>query len=872
MFSQPVQRSKIDQIQSRLMLIASLVVVSLGLVLTLAPAIRNHAGIESFQFSHWRGVFVWCLTFWLLQRQTVRKLPKRDPYLLPIVSLLTGIGLMTIWRLYPYLGNRQTIWIGVSTLVVLVGLNYPAYFNYLRRYKYIWLVLGLVLTGFTIIFGTHPLGSGANRWLEVYGLHLQPSEPLKLLLIIYLASFFSDQAHFLKRKIDIIFPTIIVIALALILLIFQRDLGTAAIFLLIYIAFLFTSQGDRKIIWAALLLLFIAGIVGYLFVDIVHQRIHTWLHPFGDPTGGSYQIVQSLIAIAEGGLFGTGLGLGSPKLVPVSASDFIFTSISEELGLLGTTAIILLIVLFITRGIKLAKNTNNSFYRYLSLGLVLYFGIQSILIIGGNIGLLPLTGVPLPFLSAGGSSLLVSFCGFLFLLTISNQTRLTEGVNQIQLPRFTAIGSFLIGLLILEIIVTSISAFWFNSALTNRPENLRWAINDLYSQRGNILDRNNQILITNTGDVGSYQRKSLHTPLYSVIGYTSPLYGQTGIESSMFKYLRGLTGHTYSTIFWHKLLYNQPPQGLDVRLTIDLELQAGVDELMAGNNGAAILINASSGEIIAMSSSPYFDTSDFESGWDNLVNDPNAPLVNRATQGLYQPGTTLFPFLVTIQPDLIQIPPETYLQLNKDRLDCAITIEDDITWNSLIINGCAGAQSVLINNFDQDALRDLFQNLGFFTSPVLHLPVAKASSFDSMSLSLDEEDNSMVLSPLQMALAASALTNQGIVPGPRIVNAVQDAHGEWITLPKLQSNVDAIQANLVSVVNDLLMTEDFPYWQILSFSKTNEGDSAAWYVAGTYSNWQGQPVVVVVVLENNTPEAVQTIGRMIVELAIRKAR
>lgn len=860
--------SKADKVQFILMLLATLIILILGIILTLAPAIRFHAGIEHYQFSQWRGVFVWGLAFWLLHNQTIRKLPKRDPYLLPIVAVLTGIGLLMIWRLYPYLGARQATWIGVSTLVVILGLNYPIYLDYLRRYKYIWLVLGLILTGSTIFIGTHPLGTAANRWLELFGLYLQPSEPLKLLLIVYLAGFFTEQTTFYKKKFDTFAPTLVIIAIALILLIFQRDLGTAAIFLLIYLSLLFTSQGDKRIIWIAPLLIFIAGLIGYFFVDIAQQRINTWLNPFSDPTGSSYQIIQSLIAIAEGGLIGRGFGLGSPTFIPVSASDFIFSSISEELGYLTSSAIILLIVIFLSRGIKLAKKTGHSFHRYLTLGLVFYFGIQSILIIGGNIGFLPLTGVPLPFLSAGGSSLLVSFSGLLFLLTISNQSETAESIEEIQSPRFSIIGLILIGLLFLEIFITSIPAFWFNSALTSRPENLRWVVDDRYSPRGNIFDRNNQLIITNVGTMGSFQRKNYHTPLYPVIGYTSSYYGQTGIEASMFNYLRGKTGNPYATVFWQRLLYNQPPTGLDIRLTLDLELQTQADELMTANLGSIILINASSGEILTMASSPYFDGSELESNWQNLIYDPDAPLLNRATQGLYPSGATLFPFVIAAQPNLIQqiYDPISYFGVDPVDLECAIPINEDLSWGSLIANGCKNVQTETIKFSNQESLLKSFESFGFFTAPKLHLPIAEVPFTDMTNPSVFyQEIDSILVSPLQMVMAASAITNQGIISGPRIVSAFQDAQKNWKTLPKLQGNNEVLSINTAEKINQLLKVEGLPYWQVTTTSNTKAGQQVAWFVAGTAPDWKGQPFVMVVVLENNTPETAQEIGRALIE-------
>jgi len=853
------------------MIYAGLLIITYGLVLTLAPAVRYHGGSDRYQFQHWVGIIVWGVIFFLLHNQTSRKLPERDPFILPIVALLSGIGLMTIFRLYPNLGMRQTAWIAISALLVFLGIQFPVYLHYLRRYKYIWLVLGLILTGLTIFLGTNPLGSGSTRWLEILGLHIQPSEPLKLLLIAYLAGFFTDRPLVENRKLEGVLPTLIILGIALLILIFQRDLGTAAILLLIYLAMLFTSQGKIRVLWITPALIIIAGIAGYFFIDVVRVRFNTWINPFGDPTGASYQIIQSMVAIAEGQIIGTGPGLGSPGLIPVSVSDFIFAAIAEELGLLGVTAIILLMVLLLYRGIKIALNTEKTFHRYLALGLVYYIGIQSILIIGGNIGLLPLTGVTLPFLSYGGSSLLVSFLGILILLTISDQAKLTEEAGVMVQPRYALIGSTLIGVLILEIFVTSLFSFWFNPSLVNRPENPRWIIDDRFSERGDILDRNNQVIITNSGEIGEFRRISNHIPLYPVIGYTNARFGQTGIEAAMFPYLRGTTGYPYATYFRHQLLYNQPPPGLDVRLTIDLALQRSADNLLQGQPGAVILMNANTGEIITMASHPYFDAADLDAEWENLIADQNAPLLNRATQGLYPPGATLFPFIITSQPALLDqtFEPEVQLQPILSDLDCALTPPDPLTWKGVVANGCNNAYWVIADSAGSETLQTLYENLGFFTPPRLHLATADPGSTDPATSTTGE--GGLRVSPLQMAMAASTLTNQGVLPGPRIVNAVQDPFDGWNTLPKLQSNAEVLPANAAVQVNELLRVTHSPYWQVVSTAMTEGLQPITWFIGGTTPDWQGQPITAVVVLESASPELAQTIGRDLLEQSIRFA-
>lgn len=860
------------QLQNRLMVIASLVIITLALILTLTPAVRYHAGSERYQFQHWIGVVVWCLLFSILNHQTNRKLPHSDPFILPVVALLSGIGLLTIWRLFPSLGLRQTVWLSIACLLTLIGFYFPAFLQYLRRYKHIWLMAGLLLTGLTIFLGTNPQGEGSARWLSLFGIHFQPSEPLKILLIVYLAGYFTDQITISTKNFESFLPTVMITGIALLLLVFQGDLGTASIFLLVYLAMLFTSGGRRWLLWLTPVLMLLAGVAGYFFSDVVKLRINTWVKPFSDPTGASYQVIQSMIAIAEGGLFGTGQGLGSPGLIPVAVSDFIFSALAEEIGLLGITVIILLYIILIYRSLRIAITTNNSFHRYLSLGLTFLFGAQGILIIGGNIGLLPLTGVTLPFLSYGGSSLLVSFMGVLILLTISHQTVPKEEFSTIKFPRYALIGSILIAVLIVEIIAASLLGFWFSPSLVNRPENPRWIIDDRFVERGEIVDRNNQVIITNSGQTGSFNRTSYHTPLYPVIGYTNPLFGQTGIEASMFDYLRGNSGYPYSTLYWQRVLYNQPPAGLDTRLTLDLNLQQSADTLLAGHSGAIVIINASSGEILAMASHPFFDAADLHENWDELLLDERAPLLNRATQGLYPPAATLFPFIAAINPDILwqEQEPQEEIENRVAQLNCALNPDEPLTWHGSITNGCLGVQGVIAADIGSETLLDLYSNLGFFTSPRLHLPVVDAVAADLSDLNaFFMGEGNFKVSPLQMAMAASTISSQGMLPGPRIVNAFNDPIEGWSTLPKLQPNSEALNPVSANQVNDLLRLPNYPYWQVLSTVSAEDQQTITWFIAGTSSDWQGQPLAVVVVLEHDEPILARNIGRALITEAIR---
>jgi len=411
--------------ENRLIILSAVVLLFLAAALTLSPAARARSWDVDYKWGHWVGLLVWAVSFYFAYRLASRYLPHHDPFLLPIASLLCGWGIMTIWRLSPSFGLRQSLWLIPAIFVLNWGVKQTSILTFLKRYKYFWLTCGLGLTGLTLLFGTNPSGSAfPHLWLGCCGFYIQPSEPLKLLLIIYLAAYMADSQDIQSRRqqgklvvttpvthslLSLLAPTVIMTSLALLLLLFQRDLGTATIFLFLYAIIIYVATGRWQILVASGATLTLAGFAGYFLFDVVRVRIDAWINPWLDPSGRSYQIVQSLIAIANGGLLGRGIGLGNPGLVPIPHSDFIFTAIGEESGLVGSLGLILLLTLLCTRGLTIALRASDNFQRILACGLTTYFSAQSILIIGGNLRLLPLTGVTLPFVSYGGSSLVTSF-------------------------------------------------------------------------------------------------------------------------------------------------------------------------------------------------------------------------------------------------------------------------------------------------------------------------------------------------------------------------------------------------------------------------------------------------------------------------------
>lgn len=855
--------------QRRLMLLAGLFLFLYSIALTLSPAVRIHSWDTTYRWRHWIGFAVWLAGYSLLYRQVNRLLPNHDPYLLPVAALLSGWGLLTIWRLDDNFGMRQSIWLLAGLAVLYLLSRFPHLLDLLRRYKYIWLSIGLGLTALTFVFGVFPGGEGPRLWLGCCGIYFQPSEPLKLLLIIYLAAYLAGQLYITFSFAQLLTPTLILAGAAIGMLIAQRDLGTATLIIIIYTTMVYLASGRRRVLLISLLTLIAASIAGYYTFSVIQLRIDAWIDPWADPAGKSYQLVQSFIAVATGRVFGTGPGLGSPGLVPLAQSDFIAAAISEESGLLGLVGILLLIGIFVFRCLIIGLRAGNNFHRWLASGLGLYFAIQSILIIGGNLRLLPLTGVTLPFVSYGGSSLVTSFTALGLLLVISSvEVPVTPEIPRLQ-PYLVTSGLVAAGLLAL-----SLTAGWWaiarSDSLQFRTDNLRWTVHSRYVPRGSLLDRSNKPIAVTEGKSGGLTRKVLYPQLGTTIGYSDAIFGKAGLEASLDGYLTGVKGNAASTIWLAEWIYAQPPPGMDVRLSLDLDLQKTVDKNLEGKIGAAVVLNSTTGEVLAMSSQPSFDPNLLQENWEEYTEDPNASLLNRATQGQYPLGTITGTFLYSSMSPKTEDLPETFTYMLDDRaLPCADAPEIPLNWDHVIAAGCPGAAAALGEMFTGTSMRDLFQELGFYTTPEFELPQAVPPPNDPVEdvVMTSIAQSNLKVSPLQVALAVAQISNSGARPSPRLALAVDTSHQGWVVLPgspTVSSNLDLKAPENLRLPG----LEGLPVWEAAGRAITDDGQTVTWYVSATLGSWPGTPLAMSLIIEEDNPSLAIQMGRDVMRSAI----
>lgn len=355
------------------------------------------------------------------------KISSGDHYIFLIATMLISIGAIMIYRIDSQLGLKQLIWIVVGIIIFIMTY---LIFKYIKKWhKLTLLYLGAAYLLFAITFLLGDRVYGAVNWIRIAGISFQPAEIIKIIVVFIVASYYADVNKFKEchKNSSLILMAIMYSFVGLLFI--QRDLGASLIFYGIFLGLQFVYEEDRKLILMNIGLFTIAGVLGYLLFDHVQVRFETWINPWQTIDAQGYQITQSLFAMAEGGFFGTGLGLGNPEFIPLSYTDFIFPAIVEEMGIFAGIGIIMLFLILVYRGFKIGLGQRNKFYRILALGISLLFAIQSIVILGGVMKVIPLTGITLPFVSYGGSSIVSSFIALGILQVASEEINIEEEKN-----------------------------------------------------------------------------------------------------------------------------------------------------------------------------------------------------------------------------------------------------------------------------------------------------------------------------------------------------------------------------------------------------------------------------------------------------------
>ena len=389
----------------------------------------------------WGALF---LGLYLAAHVVVRRtVPHADGALLPLTAVLTAFGVATIYRLDPDDGGRQAVWVAVGVAALAATLVWLRHdYRVLESYRYLFGVAAIALLLLPRVPGLGEEVNGARLWVDLGWIQFQPGELAKIFLILFLAGYLREKRESIARgRLKDVGPLLAIWGAAMLVIVVTNDLGSALLNFGIFLAMLYVATG-RALFVAVGLALFVGGAaVLYTAIGHVQDRVTIWLQPWTDErvycslTGeleyrqdcASYQLVKSLYSIANGGFAGTGLGQGTftsvdgSQLIPYLRTDFIFSAIAQELGLVGAAALLLVFMVFVVRGMRVALQSQDGFSKLLATGLTFGFALQTFIIVGGVLRVVPLTGITLPFVSYGGTSVVANFVLLALLLLVSNR-------------------------------------------------------------------------------------------------------------------------------------------------------------------------------------------------------------------------------------------------------------------------------------------------------------------------------------------------------------------------------------------------------------------------------------------------------------------
>ncbi len=809
--------------------------------------------------------------------------PGADPAILPIVFVLSGIGITFVTRLAPTLAMNQVTWLFLSVAAMVVTLFVVRNLDELADYKFTIGIIGVALILLPMVFGTEQ--GGSKLWLRLGSFSFQPGELAKIAIVLFLASFFAANRELLSvssRKIGpltlprprMLAPVLCMWGLSLLIVVFERDLGSALLFFTIFVVMIYVTTGRASYVLISVALL-AAGAVGcYFLFNHVRVRFNIWLDPFADAQGGGLQIVQSLYSLADGGLFGAGVGRGMPRLIPVVESDFIFSAIGEEMGLLGGSAVLLLFMLFAVRGFATAARAKSDMAAFTATGLTTSVCFQAFLIVAGVTKFMPLTGVTLPFMSQGGSSLLASFIIVGLLLRCGDQgtghnvlvsgsgvagSTVTpalhaNGVSQVhdalkdspyamvsfgmETPesgvlgrvalshRLTALVTFFTVLFALLIANLTFIQVIKAGDYQSMPSNNHTIARSAKVQRGAIITSDGVTLAESLKQSdGTYVRSypagnlAAHT-----VGYLSTQYGATGIESTMNNALTGHADHSSWQGAMNSLAGIEQP-GDSVVLTINSKIQQVADEALAGRVGAVVVLDPSTGAVLAKSSAPTYSYDDLAAAITGASG--NGALVDRTTQALYAPGSTFKAVTLSaaLNSGAFTLDSTFDAPASMDIGGAAVTNDGDREYGTLTLREAFAVSSNVA--FGQLAVQEgagelvkYAEAFGYDGSLGLDfscIPSVMANPGDmgewetawagcGQPVGEHASANGPQATVMQNAVVAAAIANGGVVMNPYVVDSVLSPEGTQISKTAPKSLGQAISADTAREVTDAMVS------------------------------------------------------------------
>lgn len=782
-----------------------------------------------------------------------------------ITHYLLIIGLTTLVRLDLDLGFKQ-LWMaaGAYVLCFLCILI----FGKVKLTKYIG--YPSIIVGIALLLLTNSAVGGANNWLTIGSLTFQPSEFVKILYILFSATLL---AQFYKKEKESLIVLGLFTSTLVFIQVFQNDLGSALIYYVVFILICYVFTTNRWYIVGGFILTAVGGGIAFYRFSHVRIRVEAWLNPWADIDNKGYQIAQSLFAIGNGSIFGGGLTLGEPESIPVVTTDFIYSAIYEELGMIVGIVIIATIVLFMLFGLIKAQENRYRFEFLLTSGLLMILAFQSFLIIGGVSKLVPLTGVTLPFVSYGGSSLMTSFAmlGILQGAFIKSEG---DAIRKNKLPKRNKPIGRVRWMFISMFVVLAVYLCYFTIIIgpdiVMNEYNPRLEAIENSMLRGSITDNKGVLLAYSKVVDGQVVREyPFNNTFAHVVGYVD--HGKMGIESIMNTSLLKTNSNPFDRLATS--FTGDMPKGNTVKLTVDSTLQLKARTLLGDNKGAIVAMNPGTGEILAMVSTPDFDPNNIDSLYADIsTNNEQAALLNRATQGLYPPGSTYK--VMTTMAYLEEHPEDEffYYCLGQDIIGQKVihcynsTVHGRLDLEHAFALSCNTSYATISQNLNPDRLREISEVFGYnkqldfiLESSMSQFVLSSESSKPEISETAIGQGKTLT-TPLQNLMMVAAIANDGVQMKPRILDTIIDDDGMVVQSYEDEIYANVLTPNMASLLERYMMTtstegtakalknDDYSVASKTGSAENPFGPAHAWYVG--YAPVENPSIALAIVVEN----------------------
>lgn len=774
------------------------------------------------------GVPVGIFASFIVSHLALRKFaPAADPAILPICFALSSIGIAFVTRLAPDLAVRQVAWLVLGIIFMIAVITFMKNMDKTANYKYTLMVIGLILLLSPLLPGIGNEIYGSRIWLSIGSFSFQPGEIAKIFIVLFLAGYLAQNREMLSvfthkvgpfkfPDLSTLLPLLIMWLLSMAIVVFEKDLGSALIVYFVFLTMLYVASGKKFYLIVGLLTIAIGAVILFFFFSHVQVRVDTWLDPFADPTNTGYQLVQSIFSMADGGLFGVGIGSGLADNIPIVESDFIFAAIAEETGLLGAAGLLLLYLCFAIRGLVTAARAKSDVSSFIAVGLTATIVLQAFIIVGGVTRLIPLTGLTLPFVSQGGSSLLASFIAVGFLLKCGDQStgvesEIASGTGNISaegvLGRVSLgkrITNTMIAFSVLfALLVANLTMIMVVQAdeYKNMPINNHTLVKESKTERGTISTYDNVVLAQSVEQSdGTYKRVyPAGTLAAHVVGYASEKFGTAGIESSYNDTLKGQRNYASWTDVLNASTGNSAA-GNDVKLTINSTIQKAAQDALEGFSGACVVIDPKTGAVLALASSPTYNAADIETLLQNSSNSSDSSaLYNRATQALYPPGST---FKIVTLTGALENNVATESSVFKAPGSMKIGNGDITNFNGRSYGEITLARATEVSantvyaqlgvEMGADMLVKTAEDFGFDQDIKFDLPLAKSlmpkpeemTEWETAWAAAGEPvgEHESPAGPqstvLEMAMVGCAIANNGVIQKPYLVDSIYNAEGK----------------------------------------------------------------------------------------------